>query len=307
MTNGLTIGIPVYNEADRIEDAIRSAAPQCTTLIVADNASTDGTGAICQSLAREYGNMQYFRHARNTGARRNSEFILDRVSTPYFMLLGGHDRIDADYTSSILDAMSSDADIVAGMGGLRFEYSDHTEDARSFNSWNGGLQHDAFSRVRSFLFDRAPLGWTAYAIFRTDAYRHCYSPDIPSYGIDIIFMTRILTHGRLIIAGRTRYHAWIGRRASTGPDYLERITANAHSQKARKRMRNDFRVAQYQALMHFFPDAGMARKLRMRYMAMVRFGIFRLPGHDILYYPLFLPVKITRSLARPFRSDRADD
>ncbi|MBT8120914.1 MAG: glycosyltransferase, partial [Gammaproteobacteria bacterium] len=44
MKNGLTIGIPVYNEKDRIERAIRSAAPQCEKLIVSDNASSDGTG-----------------------------------------------------------------------------------------------------------------------------------------------------------------------------------------------------------------------------------------------------------------------
>ena len=43
MNSGVTIGIPVYSEQDRIERCIRAVAPQCDKLIIADNFFTDDT------------------------------------------------------------------------------------------------------------------------------------------------------------------------------------------------------------------------------------------------------------------------
>jgi glycosyltransferase involved in cell wall biosynthesis len=298
MDNGLTIGIPVYNEEARIERAIRSAAPQCARLIVGDNASTDNTGAICERLAQEYPNLRYFRHAENIGALRNGKSILERADTPYLMLLGSHDYLDPDYTSRVLHAIASDDSVEIAIGEIHFIDDRYTEYARAFNSWTDGLHHDAFHRVSSFLFGRAPLEWASYGIFRTSTYRKYHSADLPEYGIDNIFIARILALGRLVVVSNTHYHAWTRKQTNDKSDYLERITASRYSDKTSKRMRNEFRLAQHRELMNLFPSANLARKLALRYLAMVRFGMFRTPGHDMLYYPLYLPVKIARKFAR---------
>ena len=52
----VTIGIPVFNGAAYLEDAIRSAMNQTFTdleIVVSDNASTDSTPAILERLAGE--------------------------------------------------------------------------------------------------------------------------------------------------------------------------------------------------------------------------------------------------------------
>jgi glycosyltransferase involved in cell wall biosynthesis len=116
MKNGSTIGIPVYNEKDRIERSIRSAAPQCEKLIVSDNASSDGTGPVCEALADEIPNMEYIRNPVNIGAKDNWFQILENTSTPYLMYLGSHDYIDNNYCAPALDKLEEDKtlEIVTG-------------------------------------------------------------------------------------------------------------------------------------------------------------------------------------------------
>ena len=174
MNNGLTIGIPVYNEEERIERAIRCAGHQCEKLIVADNASTDDTGAICQKLLPEFPNMEYIRNPENVGAINNWFRILEKTETPYIMFLGSHDHIDKDYVGKVLLVMNSDASIEVATGELHFDYESRTERVASYNNWTGGMNDDAYSRVRAFLFCRAHLAWGAYGIFRTASFKRCF-------------------------------------------------------------------------------------------------------------------------------------
>jgi glycosyltransferase involved in cell wall biosynthesis len=301
MGNGLTIGIPVYNEENRIERAIRSAARQCEKLIVADNASTDATGEICQKLLSEYPNMEYFCHTENTGALNNWFFILGKTDTPYIMYLGSHDYIDKGYTGKLLEIMESDSSVEITIGRLCHEVNSGSKDAAQFNQWAGGMSHDAVDRIWAFLFDRSDIAWAMYGIFRTDSYKECFSGELPSYGVDIIFLARILSIGRLIVAGDTGYHAWLRENREDKSDYLERVAAKKYNRKQRIRMRNEFRVAQYRTITHLFPSIGIVKKTILRFQAMARFGTFRTPGSDPLYYLLYIPVKIARKFARVFR------
>ncbi len=106
----LTIGIPAYNEEKYIRQTIESCINQAGCVIVSDNASTDGTGKICEELAQKYSNLTYIRQEKNIGGSANFQFCLDWAKTKYFMWHGAHDYLDADYTKHMLHALqSSDA------------------------------------------------------------------------------------------------------------------------------------------------------------------------------------------------------
>lgn len=301
MNNGLTIGIPVYNEAGLIERAIRSAAPQCQRLIVADNASTDGTADVCRRLLAEFPNMEYARHPRNIGARANWSYILHAADTPYLMYLGSHDHIDPGYVQTVLKVLEADDGLQIAMGQVCFEHGAERKLATSFNTWTGGMDHRASGRVWNFLFDRAHLAWAAYGIFRTSSFEQCFTDDLPPYGIDVIFLSRILALGRLRIVGGSHYYAWMREAPGEKTDYLDRVLGGKHKTKHRLKLRNDFRVAQFETIMGLFPETGILTRLSLRLRAMVRFGVFKKPGADLVFYLLYLPAKIIRKIERGSR------
>lgn len=299
--NGLTIGIPVYNEAARVAQAIRCAAPQCERLIVADNASSDGTETVCRELLGQYANMEYVRQAQNIGARGNWADILGRTTTPYIMFLGSHDRIDDNYASTVLPVLEQDAGIEIATGELYFEYGTRMEPVSAYAGWTGGMAQSASARIQSFLFERAHLAWGAYGIFRTGSFRAEFTDALPDYGIDIIFLTRILKRGRFRIVRGTRYYAWKQEQREAKSAYLERVAARKLAKRERLRLRNTFRVAQHDALAQFFTAATPWEKMRLRFRCMQRFGTFRRPGPDPAFFLLYLPVKLARKFGRSAR------
>ncbi|MSR87250.1 glycosyltransferase family 2 protein [Candidatus Peribacteria bacterium] len=55
--------IPAYNEATRVSNVVRSAQPFVDTVIVVDDGSTDGTGAVAAAAG-----ARVIRHGENSGA-----------------------------------------------------------------------------------------------------------------------------------------------------------------------------------------------------------------------------------------------
>jgi glycosyltransferase involved in cell wall biosynthesis len=114
--NGVTIGIPLYNEEKYIEATIRSAAPQCEAVWVSDNASTDGSAMICEAMSREYPNVHFMRQPHNMGSVANFKFLLDNVTTPYFMWLGSHDVLIEGYVEQLIRLLENCPEAVLAYG-----------------------------------------------------------------------------------------------------------------------------------------------------------------------------------------------
>lgn len=84
----VSIGMPVYNGETYIREAIDSLLAQTFTdfeLIVSDNASTDGTEAICREYAGKDARIRYVRQLENKGAMGNFKFVLDAAIGEFFM------------------------------------------------------------------------------------------------------------------------------------------------------------------------------------------------------------------------------
>lgn len=306
LPNGVTIGIPVYNEQDRVERAIRCAAPQCERLVVADNASTDATEVVCRRLAAEYPHMEYVRHERNLGALENWYFLLSVTDSPYFMTLGSHDFIDDNFIETLRGVLEADPLVMLAAGGLCYEYESEaapgpTRDS-GFGAWEAGRQDDPASRVRSFLFDEVRLPWAMYGLFRADAYTECFTRDLPPYGIDVIFLAKIAHRGKIVVVEDTHYHAWIRSSGDTRSTYVERLIGKKERVGVRKRMRNAMRAAMFNVLLDSERPATFSERLALRYRAMSRFGTFRKSSVDPWFYVLFVPVKAARKLRRVRRS-----
>lgn len=116
----ITIGMPVYNGAKYIGEALDSLLVQTFTdfeLIISDNASTDATQSICEEYARHDLRIRYVRQAENRGALANFQFVLDQARSEFFMWAAADDLWEKNWIETIYTHIR-DSKQIAGFGEL---------------------------------------------------------------------------------------------------------------------------------------------------------------------------------------------
>jgi glycosyltransferase involved in cell wall biosynthesis len=88
----VTVGIPTFNRAPMLEQAIESVLAQTFTgfrLVISDNASTDATTDLVRSF--DDGRIEYLRSERNVGATANLNRLIGLADTEFLVLLPDDD------------------------------------------------------------------------------------------------------------------------------------------------------------------------------------------------------------------------
>jgi glycosyltransferase involved in cell wall biosynthesis len=115
----VTIAVPTFNRADRLERCLESARDQSypdIEIVVCDNASTDCTAAIVTRVLAAHPRARYVRHDANLGALANFQSGLKHASGDYFMWLADDDWLDDDYVARCVEALVSDERVVLANG-----------------------------------------------------------------------------------------------------------------------------------------------------------------------------------------------
>src|ERR1044072_3039777 len=102
----ITVGIPTFNRADLLSQAIASVLEQTYPnfrLIVSDNASTDETQALVASVSDP--RLQYVRAETNIGMIGNFNRVIELAETEFLMLLPDDDRLYPDYLGAVVDVL----------------------------------------------------------------------------------------------------------------------------------------------------------------------------------------------------------
>lgn len=111
----VSIGLPVYNGEDFLEDAIRSALTQSFDdfeLVICDNASTDRTGTIARDLAGDDPRVRYLRNERNLGASGNFARAFTESRGELFKWLAHDDRLAPGYLAATVAALDATPDAI---------------------------------------------------------------------------------------------------------------------------------------------------------------------------------------------------
>jgi len=111
----LTIGIPVYNGAQFIDSAIDSILDQTYEnfrLLISDNASTDGTEAICRAYVEKDERVRYFRNDTNIGAVRNYNRLFEISQTEYFKWAAHDDVLAPTYLERCIEVLDGRPSVV---------------------------------------------------------------------------------------------------------------------------------------------------------------------------------------------------
>ncbi len=106
----VSIGLPVYNGEATLAMAIEALLSQTVSdleLIISDNASTDGTEAICRDFAARDTRVRYFRQQANLGSVANFGFVLELAAGEYFMWAAHDDLKSPDFVAACLRGFDS--------------------------------------------------------------------------------------------------------------------------------------------------------------------------------------------------------
>jgi glycosyltransferase involved in cell wall biosynthesis len=112
MNDLLSFGIPTYNRAEMLDEALAYFFDELDLydfqLFISDNCSTDNTIQVINKYASRYNNIQYFIQNENTGADKNMVFLQDHCNTEYFMLLGDGVRLFKSQLYNMIDILKDE-------------------------------------------------------------------------------------------------------------------------------------------------------------------------------------------------------
>ncbi|HEX2053419.1 MAG TPA: glycosyltransferase family 2 protein, partial [Actinomycetota bacterium] len=203
----VSVGIPVYNGASHLAAAIDSVLGQdyCNLeVVLVDNASTDGTEAICRRYAEADPRVRYLRNGTNIGFLPNFRRALDESRGRYFTWLAHDDFLsDPSYLGTVVRYLEDHPDTVCC----------HTAINLLDNELKGSVEVMAFPEIaperrwpkaRRALF-RWPHGWldsVIYGVFRRSEIARIPFPEWTYRGRPHIFCWEMDVLTSLSAAGR---------------------------------------------------------------------------------------------------------
>ncbi len=119
----VSIGVPVRNGERFLAEAIDSLLAQSYTdfeLIISDNASSDGTEAICREYAARDPRVRYYRSEQDVGLANNFNYLFIRARGEYFKWAAADDVHEPDWIARCLAVLENDPSVVLVYGKTRF-------------------------------------------------------------------------------------------------------------------------------------------------------------------------------------------
>jgi glycosyltransferase involved in cell wall biosynthesis len=181
----VSIGMPVYNGEAFIREALDSLLMQTYAdyeLIISDNASTDGTEAICREYVVKDARISYVRQAKNRGYAANFQFLLDEALGEYFMWMAADDILsDEYYLDHLIKKMEYNVDYV---------FPDVSIIDSAGKILQSNLMHPFDSAKTRFDFAKASTSinsYQVYGVFRTEQLKEDFGylerhKDFPCFG-----------------------------------------------------------------------------------------------------------------------------
>ena len=216
----VSIGMPVYNMEDTVQEAIDSVLNQTFSdfqLIISDNASDDGTEEICRAAARQDSRVIYHRNPVNILAE-NFHLTLLLSKGKYFMWASADDARRPEMIARCVEVLEANPEAV-----LAYTHTELLDPAtgtrrKYFDSYRLD-QEDLAERYVS-LIQSLDLGNAIYGL-----YRRSVQSTIPPFArgssrfiafTDAVFLANVVLQGKVIqipeplfIRRRGKSKAWI--------------------------------------------------------------------------------------------------
>jgi len=186
--------MPAFNRATTVARAVESILGQTLTdleLILSDNASTDGTEAICRRYADRDARIRYTRQPTTIGAFENFAFVLGAAKAPLFMWLSADDYALPRLLERAAAVLDAKPDVVCCVPRVEF----FSLDGRRWpSSGTFPLLDSVRANVHTFLHDPRDNS-RFYGLYRRTVLQQV-SPATGYYAVDWTVAAATLAHGR---------------------------------------------------------------------------------------------------------------
>lgn len=197
----VTLGLPVFNGADFIDQCLRSIFEQTFPdfeLIVCDNGSTDKTCEIVEEWCRKDSRARLYRSTVNRGAAANFNWAFSLARGEFFKWCAADDLLEPTFLSSCVGALEANPDAVLAYTGV-IDIDDEGRvlgeifDNRSPYEFGS---YDASLRFRDLVcIDHSCV--SVFGLIRRSALKEA-SPIAPYVGSDRVLLAKLGIEGRFI-------------------------------------------------------------------------------------------------------------
>lgn len=165
----ITVGMPIYNGIEYVEEALAALAAQTFpdfVVLISDNCSTDGTSELLRQWADKDRRFVVYRQITNIGPANNYEWLLAAARSPFFMFAAYDDRWSPNYLDVLHAALIREPRFAMAAAMTVKTDPDGREDRRL------PFIAQPASRLRRIARNlrRSQAGWF-YGLHRTDAMR----------------------------------------------------------------------------------------------------------------------------------------
>jgi glycosyltransferase involved in cell wall biosynthesis len=222
----VAIGMPVYNGARWLRASVESLLAQTRrdfVLVIADNASTDGTARIASELAAADPRIRYHRNDVNVGVFRNYDIAFALTRSTWFKWASCNDLCAPRYLEACIAALEADADALLAYPATTL----FTTDPAAGECYAHDLDirdHDPVRRFRRVLSETR-LNNAFNGVYRAAALR-ATSLNGEYMGSDIVVVAEIALRGTIVRVPE--------------PLFFRRMTADAASAARDERTRREF-------------------------------------------------------------------
>jgi hypothetical protein len=191
----VTLGVPVYNGEAHLEPALRGLLAQTwphLEILISDNASTDGTEALCRRFAAEDPRIRYVRQPENLGAAGNFEFLAHAARGELFAWCAHDDLRMPDFVTACATELLRRPDAVLCNSAVVFL----DESGRLRPDWSD-LNFETRDTSRPERAQRLVdhMDWVdMYGLIRRDALLRAL-PIEPVWGGDVVISMKLLMLG----------------------------------------------------------------------------------------------------------------
>jgi len=215
--------MPVYNSERYLAASIESVLEQSFTdfeLIISDNASNDGTAAICARYAARDPRIRLLRNPVNLGGNPNYRRVAEAARGEYFKWAASNDLLAPDYVTHCVSALDAHPDAVLAFGStLLFE-----EDTRQALPYDDGMDLQDSDPIRRFkqVLERMRLNNVMNGVMRLSALRR--SSGLQDYiSSDSLLIAELALQGKVIQVPATYFYRRMSRFSATRMQSAEEI------------------------------------------------------------------------------------
>jgi glycosyltransferase involved in cell wall biosynthesis len=205
----ITIGMPTYNSADFVEQALAALMRQTYRnflVQVSDDASTDRTWDLLQRWVAGDPRFILHRQPKNLGLIGNFRYVLDQATSEFFMWHAHDDWIAPNFLEALVAVMATEPDCALACARIVKVLPDgRPVKCRDFPDFSGMSRR---SRITTML--RHPRSPWLYGLHRTQAVRRAFTLMEEfgyAWGGDFLVLLPLILEDRVRGTNRTNFYS----------------------------------------------------------------------------------------------------